>query len=85
MAENTEKRFILWDYKDGNPPRTDDGGFNTDGIIGRVGLDNVYLATYGARPDGAPKYDDLEIGGCVRGVVFRLSGERGEYDVFRVA
>jgi hypothetical protein len=79
-------KFILWDPKDGEP-RTDEAGVITsDGIIGRVGRDNVYVRTY-------PVYDDverdiegnvsLEVGGFAV-ATFNLSGSKGRYRVYRV-
>lgn len=79
----SDKRFILWNGPE-HPPRSNEGEYLTGGALGEITLDNVYLTTYGARPDGSKNYNELEIGECVRGVVFRLSGERGEYDIYRV-
>lgn len=80
------KLFILWDHKDGGyPTRGEDGEIITDGILGRIGIDNVYLTTYGARPKGTVPYEKLEVGQRVSNVRFSLSGETGYYDVYRVA
>jgi hypothetical protein len=79
-----EKQFILWDEADGRPRRDESGEWVSDGLLGRVGLDNVYLRAYGARPEGASAYDDLEVGEAVHDVVFRLSGSVGRYSVYRV-
>lgn len=84
--EVAPKLFILWDRKDGpNPPRDEAGEILTSGVLGRLGRGNVYLTTYGARPDGSKTYDELELGEAVRNVRFSLSGSSGEYDVYRVA
>lgn len=86
QPEETVKRFILWDQKDGpNPPRDEAGEILTNGCLGRLTINNVYLTSYGARPDGAKAYDELELGEAVRNVRFSLSGSKGEYDVYRVA
>ena len=76
-------KFIIWDSKDGNP-RTKDGGWVSGGLIGLVTLENVYLRAYGLRPEGSKPYEKLEVGECVAGVQFSLSGTTGSYDVYRV-
>lgn len=76
-------KFIIWDSRDGNP-RTQDGGWVSGGLIGPVTTDNVYLCVYGVRPEGSKPYEKLEVGECVAGVTFRLSGSKGVYDVYRV-
>lgn len=83
---NDDRRFILWDRKDGpQPPRDQDTGeYLTQGCLGWLEASNCYLRSYAEYPDGSVKLDDLEIGQVIRGVVFRLSGERGEYDLYRV-
>jgi len=78
-------RFILWDRRDGSAPPREDGVIITSGCLGQLTEDNVYLRSYGKRPEGALAYVDLAVGQCVHNVVFSLSGERGEYDVYRVA
>ena len=75
-------QFIIWDSKDGNPS-TPDGAWVSGGLIGLVTLDNVYLRVYGMRPEGSKPYEKLEVGECVTGVEFSLSGTRGTYDVYR--
>jgi len=77
-------RFILWDRQDGDP-RRQDGDLISDGVIGRVNADNVYLTAYAQYPDGAKRPWDLAVGEAIEGVVFELSGGRGVYDVYRVA
>lgn len=79
-----EKLFIIWDEADGRPRRGENFEWVSDGLVGRIGLDNAYLRAYGARPEGAPAYDDLEVGEAVHDVVFRLSGSVGRYSVYRV-
>jgi hypothetical protein len=83
MSHDT-KRFILWSRVDGpNPPRDERGNFLTSGSIGWVGVENVYLLTYAKYPDGR-RPEHLELGESIPNVVFSLSAERGEYDVYRV-
>jgi hypothetical protein len=78
-------KFIIWDPRDNYRPRTDEEGNEivSDGLLGRVGEDNVYLTTYAEYPRGR-RHTDLAVGECVKGVHFRLSGEHGVYDVYRV-
>jgi hypothetical protein len=78
-----EKQFIIWDPKDGRPFR-EDGGIISDGCIGRIGLDNAYLTAYGERERGSKPYNELEVGESVLNVTFRLSGQKGVYDIYRV-
>lgn len=82
-----ERRFIIWDTKDdsylGSGPRKDESGeFVSDGLIGRVGVDNVYLATYANYKDNKT-HRDLDVGECIW-AKFTLSGESGLYQVWRV-
>jgi hypothetical protein len=82
MTEN--KAFILWDPKDGDPPRDEGGGFRTSGAVGEIGQDNVYLRAHAQFPS-LTRPEDLEyVGARIQGVTFRLSGEKGTYDVYRV-
>lgn len=53
------------------------------GIIGPISSDNVYLRAYAQWPD-TRRPCDLGLGSAIEGVVFRLSGERGVYNVRRV-
>lgn len=84
---NQEKKFILWDLRDGPyPPLNAEGGINTSGCIGHLTRDNVYLRAYAE--GGAhlqETLDELKVGQCRHGVTFRLSGEKGTYDIYRVA
>lgn len=79
-------RFIIWDPREGDPPRTSDGDFNTSGLIGWLEINNVYLRTYAVWPDGfsADSLKALGVGQCVRGVMWRLGDTKGTYDVYRV-
>ena len=78
-------KFILWDRRDGDRPSFDydTDQFISDGIIGRITEDNVYLTTYADYPDGKrPK--DLKVGERISGVRYTLSGGKGHYDIWRV-
>jgi hypothetical protein len=92
-----EKKFIIWDPRDEDPPgrgprRDEDGNITSDGLIGRVGEDNVYLTAYAgytgrtAKPGEDWKtrtHRDLEVGEWT-GADFSLSGSKGHYQVWRV-
>lgn len=82
MADQKDpRRFILWDsHRDGELRYPDE---NSDGILGRLSLDNVYLSTYAKYPEGR-RPEDLEVGEHIIDVSFSLSGEHGLYDVYRV-
>jgi len=95
-GEMQEKKFIIWDPRDEDPPgrgprRDEEGNITSDGLIGRVGEGNVYLATYadytGAKfagdPDRIRRHTDLGVGECT-GAYFSLSGSKGWYQVWRV-
>lgn len=77
--------FILWNPKPDqeNPVYGADGKISSDGVIGRVGVDNVYLKTYGQYPDDR-RPGALKVGECIKGVVYTLSGQKGTYDIYRV-
>jgi hypothetical protein len=77
-------RFILWDPKDGNPRKDEEGNINTDGILGKMGPDNAYLTAYPVYPDET-RPRDLSVGGRIVGVKYSLSGGKGYYDIIRVA
>lgn len=77
------KLYIIWDPKDG-APRTEAGEFISDGIIGRVGIDNAYIKIYPSYFDNEPRRPaDLEVGESVT-ATFSLSGEMGRYQIWRV-
>jgi hypothetical protein len=77
-------RFIIWDNKDGKPHKSDDGtGIISGGIMGWLDANSVYLTTYASYPD-ARRPADLEVGACLPGVRWTLSGEVGIYDIYRV-
>lgn len=80
----SDKRFILWDESSGLLPRNSEGEIMTSGLVGQITADNVYLRTYGKRPEGSPGYDSLDVGGVVNDVAFNLSGSTGRYSVYRV-
>ena len=79
-----EKRFIIWNPKDGHVRRDDDGNIISDGVIGRVSIGNAYIKIY-------PKFSvdkrpaDLEVGERIEYVKYALSGEIGYYDIYRVS
>ena len=80
-----DMRFILYDPKDNYRPMTDEEGNEiiSDGVLGRLTIDNVYLTLYAEYP-GNKRPDDLSVGTYIKGVKFRLSGECGVYDIYRV-
>lgn len=83
--ELEDRRFILWNRKDGpEPPRGEDGLIDTPGAVGEISLANAYLKTYANYPEGSRNPVDLAIGECIVGVTYTLSAESGVYDVYRV-
>lgn len=76
-------KFILWSKKDGPLPKKEDGSINTGGVLGLIDENNVYLTTYAEYPDER-RPADLEVGDCIGNVKYRLGGEAGVYDVYRV-
>lgn len=80
------KQFIIWDPRDGSPHRAD-GSLISDGLIGRVGADNVYLRAYPQWPSlvTSETLKELRVGACIRGVRYNLSGTQGTYDIYRVS
>jgi hypothetical protein len=83
-----EQKFIIWDPRDNYRPREDDdGNIVSDGLIGRVGRDNVYIRTYAQYGEDVKRDINgdviLEVGQFVE-ATFRLSGEKGIYRVYRV-
>jgi len=78
-------KFIIWDTKDNFQPRRDDDGvIVSDGVLGRIEEDNVYLAIYAEYPTSV-RPNDLPVGKCIKDVQFSLSGSKGKYDVYRVS
>jgi hypothetical protein len=80
-------KFIIWDPKDGNGlPRVDPdtGAITSDGVLGRITEDNVYLRAYPTWPADAKPIAELEVGEPIFGVRYTLSGGSGFYDVYRV-
>jgi hypothetical protein len=83
--QDDDKKFILWDKRDGtgSPGLDGDGSIVSDGVVGRVEISNAYLTSYGSYPDDK-RPSDLEIGDCIENVTYSLSGSLGEYDIYRV-
>ncbi len=80
-------KYILWNRKrDGQFPPLDENGEEiiSDGAIGRVDAENVYLKTYARFRPESKKLDELVRGERIKDVVFSLCGERAKYDVIRV-
>jgi hypothetical protein len=81
------KKFILWDANDGNPPRDEEGGFLTPGLIGVIDEGNVYLRSYAhylpSGNKGIVFPAALEVGQFTYSE-FNLSGSKGIYQVWRV-
>ena len=75
-----DRLFILWNRRRDGELRP---GRDTDGVIGRVSVNNIYLTAYAKYP-GTVRPVDLEVGECIEDVQYHLSGERGFYDVYRV-
>lgn len=76
-------RFILWDPCLGAPTINEDGTFRSAGILGELPADNVYLTTYADYLDADRRHTDLGVGESIS-ARFRLSGESGVYQVWRV-
>lgn len=77
--------FIIWDPKDGLPHRSQiDGKIDSSGLCGSIPLENVFLSTYGVRPENSKRFEDLVVGECVEAVRFNLSGGSKYYSVYRV-
>ena len=80
--QQKDKLFILWNRARDGVLRYPDK--QTDGVLGRLTADNVYLTAYAKYPgDKRPK--DLAVGERIENVEYRLSGEFGVYDIYRVA
>lgn len=79
----TEPKYIVWDPKDGEPLRGDDGSFASGGLIGEVGRDNVYVNTYAAYDEMERDLAGLEVG-QFSVATFSLGGSKGRYRVYRV-
>lgn len=82
----SERRFILWNTKNGAPPRGEDGRINTGGVFGELERGNVFLNGYAKYPRGFSdkSLEMLHVGGVIFGVKFSLSNEIGFYNVYRV-
>jgi hypothetical protein len=91
LVEAPEKRFILWDRKDGEFPRRSDVEVDehmanliiSEGVLGWITEDNVYLTTYANYP-GVERPRDLAVGCRISNVQYSLSGSKGVYDLYRV-
>lgn len=94
-----EKKFIIWDAKDGRPSQNDSGEITSEGIVGIVGEENAFLSIYaqwavdkfGAIStirDGVRKFPAThrELGvGDFTWAKFSLSGSKGVYQVWRTS
>jgi hypothetical protein len=77
-------KFILHSQTRDSPiPMYDEDRIISDGVLGRITEQNVYLTTYAQWPD-EKRPADLEVGECIKGVYFSLSGSKGWYDIYRV-
>jgi hypothetical protein len=79
------QKFILLNQ---SLPASERGGDGPDasGALGRLGLDNVYIAIYGSRPEGSKAPGELEIGEEIRNVRYALSGQKPTlYTIRRVS
>lgn len=77
----SDKRFILWDPKDGEV-RRDGDTIVSDGILGRMSQHNPYLTAYAKWHGKLP--EDLNVGESCLGT-WSLSGSRGTYRCYRIA
>lgn len=80
-VHHNDRRYILWDTKRDGTLRYPDE--NTDGILGRLSVNNVYLTAYAGYPDDR-RPNDLAVGERIENVRYNLSGEVGYYDLYRV-
>jgi len=80
----SDRRFIVWDPKEGEPMRSEDGGYLSSGCMGVIpgSKDNPYLSYYGVWDGRSP--EDLGVHERCR-VTYSLSGSRGDYVVIRIA
>lgn len=77
------KQFIIWDPKDGEPPR-ESGVLSTSGVLGILSEDNVYIRTYGVPLPDEPLPGALEVGQSML-MKFSLSMDHPKvYKVYRV-
>lgn len=81
----SDRRFIIWDPKYGEPMRSEDGGYLSSGCMGVIpgSTENPYLSSYGTWTEGR-KPEDLGIHERCR-VTYNLSGSKGDYLVIRIA
>ena len=85
-----EKQFILWDRNDARDPGYNGPSFSEDGteiitsgVLGRVGINNVYLTTYAEYP-GDERPCDLAVNERIKDVHFSLCGGSTVVDIWRV-
>jgi hypothetical protein len=82
-----EKKFILWNpiesgvYKS---PTKEKGRIISEGIIGRVTYENVYISVYPEYEPGHKNPRDLEINESLLDVVFHMCGTKTKVDLYRV-
>lgn len=85
MTTESDKRFVIWDPKDGEIPHDEEGNINTGGVLGgAVGIDNAYIYIYPSIPkDEMRRPATLSLGEQLP-VRYSLSGESSAYLIVRV-
>lgn len=79
-----DRRFIIWNPKEGSSPTYDErGNITSSGLIGWLDVESVSLTTYAQYPD-LRRPEHLEVNESIKGVKYSLSGSVGYYDIYRV-
>lgn len=79
--EDDVKKFIL--VGPGEPVHIEDGEPSTRGVLGILHEDNVYITAYAQWHEDSHNAKTIEVGERAQ-ATYRLSGEKGTYDVVRV-
>lgn len=86
----SKRKFIIWDPKRGDVPRSSDGGYLTSGLIGVIEADdpvihpwNVYLTAYPTFEEGSKRPEDLEVHESIA-ATYSLSQSKGVYQIIRI-